>query len=778
MSALSISVPYPVFSGQDGLPLDNGYVWIGTANLYPITNPIAVYFDEALTIQATQPLRTINGFISNAGTPAQVYVDAVNFSILVQDSKGTMVYNFPDGTGISPDACGVTYDPPFTGAVAYPVCEKLAQTVSVNDFGAVGDGITNDTNAFQAAIDAMALQGGGTVTFTNRYLIDTNLSIKDYVTLEGPLGLPDELLPGNSASYETQSGVLILNSSATITVLDGASIGNCLVVRKGLDLPFTDASSATTGVAAFAGTAFTVGGAGAYFHHLLILGFTQAIYSINKERIRCEYVMGDNTNGIHIETCFDISYIENCHFWPWTTTHQSWTTNILLTRSGCAYRFRNTGDWNKFTNCFSYGYSLGFDIDSCDHVTLIGCGTDFVGNLSATNVGTQIKGTSSNVALIRHQAAAQGTGVEVNTTAGTGGVVTFIGCDFWDNDIQHLVITTGRAIIDSCTFRSGPAGVVATGNTPQGVQVINCDFELTTTPLNITGKALERSTFFANRFFNCVTSQSIRTVSDNQPEQRFDTAYNSSGSGPILLHRVSRGDITTPVTVQNTDIMSKLNAMGFDGSNFISGTGIRAQVNGSVSVNSVPGQIIFSTIQATQTTLIDRVALNNNGYFLPLTDNVYSLGASGFRWSEVWAANGTIQTSDERAKTNVKNSELGLNFINSLRPVSYKFKSGGNKVIKQIYRNNLGKECEQDDPTAKPAEIIKESVAGNRTHWGLIAQEVKASADKYNVDFGGWIKTDLSDVNSEEGLRYEELIAPLIKAVQELSAKVIALENK
>jgi hypothetical protein len=135
MSALSISVPYPVFSGQDGLPLDNGYVWIGTANLYPITNPIAVYFDEALTIQATQPLRTINGFISNAGTPAQVYVDAVNFSILVQDSKGTMVYNFPDGTGISPNADGVVYDPAGIGAVPTTVQAKLRQTVSLADYG-------------------------------------------------------------------------------------------------------------------------------------------------------------------------------------------------------------------------------------------------------------------------------------------------------------------------------------------------------------------------------------------------------------------------------------------------------------------------------------------------------------------------------------------------------------------------------------------------------------------------------------------------------------------
>jgi hypothetical protein len=154
MSALSIQVPFPVFQDRDGQPLDNGYVWIGVPNLNPQTNPVVAYYDAALTIVAAQPLRTINGYVSRAGTPAQIYVDGVSFSILVQDSKGSMVYNFPDGTGISPDACGVTYNPPFTGAVPYPVCEKLEQTVSVMDFGAVGNGVANDTAAFAAAIAA------------------------------------------------------------------------------------------------------------------------------------------------------------------------------------------------------------------------------------------------------------------------------------------------------------------------------------------------------------------------------------------------------------------------------------------------------------------------------------------------------------------------------------------------------------------------------------------------------------------------------------------------
>lgn len=91
MSALSISPPYPAFAGADGLPLENGYIWVGTVNLNPQVNQIAVYWDSALTIAAAQPIRTLNGYPVYQGTPSRFY-SASDYSIQVLDSKGTVVY--------------------------------------------------------------------------------------------------------------------------------------------------------------------------------------------------------------------------------------------------------------------------------------------------------------------------------------------------------------------------------------------------------------------------------------------------------------------------------------------------------------------------------------------------------------------------------------------------------------------------------------------------------------------------------------------------------------
>jgi len=78
------------------------------------------------------------------------------------------------------DASQVSYTPPFVGSVPTNVEAKLAQYVSVKDFGAVGDGVTDDTAAIQAAVDT-----GGTIYFPNGTYEITHVDLSSNTYLVG-----------------------------------------------------------------------------------------------------------------------------------------------------------------------------------------------------------------------------------------------------------------------------------------------------------------------------------------------------------------------------------------------------------------------------------------------------------------------------------------------------------------------------------------------------------------------------------------------------------------
>lgn len=148
------------------------------------------------------------------------------------------------------------------------------------------------------------------------------------------------------------------------------------------------------------------------------------------------------------------------------------------------------------------------------------------------------------------------------------------------------------------------------------------------------------------------------------------------------------------------------------------------------------------------------IALASNFSFN--TDNSASSGFTGVRWSVVYAATGTINTSDEREKTDIHDIELGLDFVNALQPKTFRWIEG---------RKNVDEDG------------VVTSVPGRRRHAGLIAQQVKEQLDARGVDIALWTVDDKDDPNSRQGLRYDQMIPILVKAVQQLSARVGALET-
>jgi hypothetical protein len=121
------------------------------------------------------------------------------------------------------------------------------------------------------------------------------------------------------------------------------------------------------------------------------------------------------------------------------------------------------------------------------------------------------------------------------------------------------------------------------------------------------------------------------------------------------------------------------------------------------------------------------------------------------------------RSSDQRLKKNIADSTLGLSFINALRPVKYNWKPSN----------------ELDSSDSQLAHLYKENAEDNEmnteaTMYNFIAQEVKAALDAAGVsDFSGWSE----DQWGVQQVSREMFIMPLVKAVQELTARIEALES-
>ncbi|MEO0896440.1 MAG: tail fiber domain-containing protein [Bacteroidota bacterium] len=114
--------------------------------------------------------------------------------------------------------------------------------------------------------------------------------------------------------------------------------------------------------------------------------------------------------------------------------------------------------------------------------------------------------------------------------------------------------------------------------------------------------------------------------------------------------------------------------------------------------------------------------------------------------------------SDGRFKTAVKEDIPGLDFINSLRPVSYQFD------LNQMHHFNGNDSL---------SEELEEGLASkSETRFtGFIAQEVEKAAQNLGYDFSG-VKVPEDASSQAYGIRYAEFVVPLTKAVQELNRKV------
>jgi hypothetical protein len=203
---------------------------LSTINYTPGTNSLSVYIDGVNQYVGDSYLETDSDTVTFT---AGLHVGAeVKFTTAVPISTGVI------------DAGSVGYTADFTGAVPQTVQTKLEQTVSVKDFGAVGDGVADDRLAFQNAVNAILAVGRGTIYVpAGTYLIngvsssdstlngvlfpwDNNYDLRSYVRLVGD---------GGATIKAGSNGMVVFRVSTTFVEISNICIdGNGKVSVTGI----------------------------------------------------------------------------------------------------------------------------------------------------------------------------------------------------------------------------------------------------------------------------------------------------------------------------------------------------------------------------------------------------------------------------------------------------------------------------------------------------------------------------------------------------------------
>lgn len=209
MTAVIATSPKFQFSAPGVGPLINGTL---TTYVAGTTTPTTTWQDRAQATANTNPI------VLDGNGECLLWLDPlVTYKFVLANSEGVQQWSVDNIVGAEPAglrealaASGgsalIGFIQAGTGAVSRTAQAKMRDAVSVKDFGAVGDGVTDDAAAFQLAINAvMALPGGGMIFVpAGTYLLGDTLIIEysateKAVNLVGA-GLGSKLLWGGGSS--------------------------------------------------------------------------------------------------------------------------------------------------------------------------------------------------------------------------------------------------------------------------------------------------------------------------------------------------------------------------------------------------------------------------------------------------------------------------------------------------------------------------------------------------------------------------------------------------
>ena len=382
-------------------------------------------------------------------------------------------------------------------------------TQNVKNFGASGNAATDDTAAFQRALDAASRAGGGAVYAPpGRYLFRGTINIPDGVTLRGSyacvpshVGLrnPGAAKPGDdgTALFVT-SGQGSEDGTPFLTLNTNSSVA-------GLTIYYPEQVTGSAPVP-YPWTVAMRGKNPAIFDVELLNPY-QGIDASKNERHNIRNITGQPIRrGIFVDAIYDIGRIENVHFNPWWCSHgpvYDWQV-----QNGEAFIF-GRADWEYVLNTFCYGYHLGYKFIATDtgecNGNFLGIGADdcnravfveqsaqyalLIANAEFTSFRgpdpTMVEVGSAHHGVVRFSNSAfWGPCDQIAKIAGSG-TVGFSDCTFvqWgrDGDRAAIQATSGTILIRGCEFRQNKqhialgervSGAIITGNLFRGTPQI------------------------------------------------------------------------------------------------------------------------------------------------------------------------------------------------------------------------------------------------------------------------------------------------------------------
>jgi hypothetical protein len=313
----------------------------------PSANNLAVFVNGSKQIAGVNYLETDSNTVT--------FLTGLNVGDVVQFSTATPVA--PNAT----TAANVSYTPAGASAVTTTVQAKLRETVSVKDFGAVGNGVADDTAAIQAALNSLSATGGVVTVPQGQYKLTAKITIPSFVKLQGANWLPD---PSNGSQvFATSlyiawgSGNALGSGNAAVqmsysSAIEGFTFYYPGQVAKTVATPLTFDYSISTPVAA-----------GVYdniqIKNITLYNSYAGINLTNAGRWRVESIQGNPLYlGLKCDANYDACYLNRVHWWNFYT--QSGVLYNWTLANGIGFQFGRI-DQAFVESVLVYGYSTAFN---------------------------------------------------------------------------------------------------------------------------------------------------------------------------------------------------------------------------------------------------------------------------------------------------------------------------------------------------------------------------------------------------------------------------------